>query len=149
MISVLKTINDIDNNQIPDELNSDEAKKELETIRGILQEYGISNNETITAISNAIGSPDYKSTMDEFLFGKIHYNAEAKAKKDGRDMVDTTVYLELIFAEPTEAINKCIINREKPNEDEEIPPELSEALERIFKEMLDQAEKFRSSLLDN
>ena len=110
VISVLKTIDAIDNNQIPSEIDSEEAKKELAAVCDLLKKYDINKSETIEAISNDITSPEYNSFMDELAFGKIHsMSAEQEAQKKGQDTIDTLVYLELIIAEPTASINKHVL----------------------------------------
>ena len=109
VISVLKTIEAIDNNQIPSEIDSEEAKKELAAVCDLLKRYDIDKNEAIEAISSDITSPEYNSFIDDITFGKIHQNAEQKAQKKGQDVIDTIVYLELIIAEPTASINKHVL----------------------------------------
>ena len=111
-ISVLKAIEAIDNGQIPSEIDNEEAKAELAAVCDLLKKYNIVKNEAIEAISRDITSPSYKSFMDELMFGKIHKSAEGKAGKSGKDIIDTMIYLELIIAEPTEAINKHVLSFE-------------------------------------
>lgn len=133
VISVLKTIDAIGNNQIPSEIDSEEARKELVAVCDLLKKYDINKSEAIEAIFSDIASPEYKPFMDELVFGKINQNAEQKAKKNGQEIIDTIVYLELIIAEPTAAINKHILThvaQEEPgNEDVNV------SVAKLFAEM--------------
>ena len=132
IISVLKTLDEIDANQFPSEIeDSEEAKKELAAVSALLEKYNISRKEAIEAIIGAIGAEDYQSSTDEFMFGKMHYNAEAIAKKKGQDIIDTTIYLELIIAEPTNAITKYVLT--PPTEENTSDSDIS--FEQWFKEI--------------
>lgn len=144
VISVLKTIDAIDNNQIPSEIDSEEAKKELAAVCDLLKRYDINKNEAIEAISSDITSPEYNSFMDDITFGKILQNAEQKAQKNGQDIIDTIVYLELIIAEPTASINKHVLThmaQESASEEgtdttaAKLLAEMQEILEGIGKEL--------------
>ena len=133
IISVLKTIDAVENNQIPGEIDSDEAKKELAAVWDLLKKYNISKSEAAEAISCAITSPEYKSFIDELVFGKIQQNAEQKAHNNGQDTVDAVVYLELIIAEPTASINKHILSHAvKENANDE---DVNTAASKLFAEM--------------
>ena len=109
VISVLKTVDAVDNNQIPAEIDNEDAKKELADVRDLFRELRVDRSAAIMAISEKIKDPDYQSFMDEIVFGKIGKNAEERAEKDGRDTLDSLVYLKLIFAEPTDAIRKHVL----------------------------------------
>ena len=111
IISVLKTISEIDSNKIPSEIDSEESKKELAAVCELLKKYNINKSKVIEAISGDVISAGYSSFMDELMFGKIPQNAEQQAKKNGRDTIDTVLYLELIIAEPTVSINKHILTQ--------------------------------------
>ena len=141
MISVLKAISTIDNNQIPSEIDTEESKKELLAVYNLLKKYDINSSKAIEAISGDITSSGYSSFMDELMFGKIPQNAEQKAKRNGKDTVDAIMYLELIIAEPTVAINKYILTSALQKTTEaESDEAVSDKLFAEFKALLEEAE---------
>lgn len=109
VISVLKTIEAIDNNQIPNEIDNDGVKLELDAVCDLLKKYNFNSSLAVKSIAEVVYSSEYQSFMDELMFGKILKSAEAKAIKSGKDIVDTTTFLNLIFDEPTAAIKKYIL----------------------------------------
>ena len=130
VVSVLKTIDAVVNNQIPAEIDREDAKKELSLVCDFLKKYNLKNEEVATAICRAMEESGYESSMDEFVFGKMHYNAEAKAKKSGSEVIDTTIYLELIVAEPTDAIKKYMLSSQPSEKKGTI--DLNSALSKFF-----------------
>lgn len=136
VISLLQTVSAVENNRTPSEINNEDAKKELALICDVLKKYGFDKDQAILSIIGFISSPEYKSSMDEFMFSKIIYNAESRAKKNGLDVLDTKVYLELILAEPTEAINKFILPKEEKNGTQDDRQAEQDSAAKLFKEIM-------------
>lgn len=136
VISLLQTVNAVENNRTPSEINNEDAQKELTLVCEMLKKYGFDKGQAVLSIIGFISSPDYKSSMDEFMFSKIIYNAESRAKKKGLDVIDTRVYLELIFAEPTEAINKFVLSKEKKSDAAEDKEDEDVAAAKLFEEII-------------
>ncbi|MBE6609628.1 MAG: AAA family ATPase [Ruminococcaceae bacterium] len=111
LVSLLMTLEAIDKASIPDEINNEEAQNELQAVRDLLKKYNINVSEIARAIIEDINAPSYKSSMDEFMFSRLRYNAETKAKNKGKDSIDTPLYLELVISEPTSAIKKHVIRK--------------------------------------
>lgn len=140
VISVLKTMDALERNQLPGEIDSEEAKMELVAMSDLFKKYEINKSEAAEAISTDITSPEYKSFLDEIVFGKIHQNAEQNAIKKGQNFVDAVTYLELIIAEPTASIYKHVLTRvaqedttEQEKKDAKMADELRMLLESIGK----------------
>ncbi|MBE6630230.1 MAG: AAA family ATPase [Ruminococcaceae bacterium] len=110
MVAVLKTMEAMDHNQLPDEID-EEAKKELAVVCDLLKKYNIGGSGEIQDIAKALSSSEKASFMDSIIFDKIRKNAEEKAKAKGQDIIATPLYLELIIAEPTKAIREHILSR--------------------------------------
>ena len=108
LLSVLKTTDLVVNNQAPSELNDVNAIRELKVVNQQLDHYKFNRGNATRVIVDALSANDYSSGADETSFGKMHAVAETIARKNGRDAVDTTVYIDLIFSSPTEAISKLI-----------------------------------------
>lgn len=112
MLSVLKVVEDMLSENIPAELDSIDAKKEITAVYVFLKKYDIGGariKSIVNSITEDIANPSYQSTMDEVMYGKLNFNADAKAQRDGREVVDTIAYLELIVADPTESIRKHVL----------------------------------------
>ena len=135
VIAVLDAARAKEKNETPSEINNEEARAELDRLYVMLGTYGINLEEARDEISCATRTPSYKSTMDEVVFSKMTYTAEAKAKKKDSGTVDASIYLELIFAEPTAAIKNFITAKtEKPD------PQL-DAIGRMLSKFSESAEK--------
>lgn len=120
MIAVLKAVIDSREGNLPEEMQNVEVGSEFLEINTLLYEYDISCDDTIRKIQNEIVDENYNSSMDEFVFRKIKYTAEAEAIIKTLEEVDTISYLQLIIKEPTAAINKHIISAD-PIADEPKP----------------------------
>ncbi len=111
VIAVLKSVLDNREGKLPEEMKSSQVNFEFLRINTLLLDYHISLDSTIEKIQNDIVAETYNSSMDEFVFRKIKYTAEAEAIIKTLEEVDTLSYLQLIIKEPTEAINKHIISQ--------------------------------------
>lgn len=114
MIALLRAIDAFASSTLPEEIQGVQTFAELISARDRLSKYSVDTVSTVNEIESFIKAEDYKSAIDEFLFGKLHYNAEARAKANGTDYIDVGIYLDLILAEPTSAIRRCIT--EKPTD---------------------------------
>ncbi|MBQ3015662.1 MAG: AAA family ATPase [Clostridia bacterium] len=110
MIAVLKTMCDDRDGKLPADIRTPEVSFEFLKINTLLHHYDITFDDVIEKISDELRSEEYNSSMDEFVFRKIKYTAEAEAIIKTREEVDTVAYLELIIKEPTDAISKHIIS---------------------------------------
>ena len=98
---------------LPDELNNASAKIELMIAVRQIDKYGVDKEVLAKAISEGMKSADYNPSTDDFIFDKFGYNAEAKAKANGKNLITIADYLELIIAEPTELIKANLIKETK------------------------------------
>ena len=109
VIAALILADSTEHNLVPGELNTTNSKAELEAMNAFLSKYGINKYEVSKAMEQAIEAEDYDSSMDEFIFSKMHYNVEARAQKEGREVMDAILYLEQIFSEPTALIRQYVL----------------------------------------
>ena len=109
IVSLLKALKDNADGDLAEELNDESTKKELRAAGALLDKYRFDRDETIASIERFVTSSEYRSSMDEFMYSKLLYNAEEKAKADGADRLDAPLYLRLVLAEPTDAIKKYIM----------------------------------------
>ena len=136
VVAALVFLADADDNKFPDELNNDEVKEELSAVRNLFSKYDIGYREASLAIMDAIRDEGYKSYIDELLFSKTGFNAEARAKMKNMEYIDAVICLELIIAEPTAIIRKYISekNLEKnaqKNADEEAASSMEELIKKV------------------
>ena len=113
VISLLKTIDAVNQNRIPAEIDSEEARRELAEVAELLKKYNFDKDYAIESIGKFINSPEYDAYIDELVFSKLHFAAATRANKKGDDIISATLYLEMILEEPTEAIKRFILNQEK------------------------------------
>ena len=130
LISVLEIMTETDSGKIPDEINNDEAKKELAALAELLKKYSIDNARVIEDVKGAIASPDYDPAKDELGFAKVHYNARHRVKNAGLNVIDASVYLSIILEAPTDAIRKYVIGGATDSSDGELGDELFEEMRK-------------------
>jgi hypothetical protein len=87
--------------------------EEMDTLVDRLREYELNYREVIRGLTDAVQAEDYDPSMDEFIFSKMLFNLESKAKKMGCEKIGAAVYVELILADPSEAIRACILQPKK------------------------------------
>lgn len=109
IVSLLKTIQDKENDSLAEELSNEQARGELWAADSLLGKYRFVKAEAIESIERHVNSSEYRSSMDEFMYSKLLYSAEAKAKVRGDDRLTVPLYLGLILAEPTDAIRKYVM----------------------------------------
>ncbi len=107
-VSLLELLSKKKEGDLPAELAADDAANELDEIVSLLEKYKLDTTSAVSRIAAAVGSGEYRSSIDEFLFAKIAYNAEAKAKQMGRDTVDAYVYVKIILDEPTDILRPLL-----------------------------------------
>ena len=95
------------------EINTPEGGKEISAVFQRLKEYGKDFDEKSEALCAFMKKEDYSSTSDDLLFGMFSYKAEGRAKKEGKDVIDTPAFLAVVLAEPTAAI-RALVLRETP-----------------------------------
>ncbi len=117
VISVLRTLDAVENGHLPDGINDEETKNELYAVRDMLATYKIDSKRTAEAISAELTSSDYSAEADERMFAALSCEAELKAKTGGSETVDAKVYFELVIAKPTAAIDKHIVSSAKKAEE--------------------------------
>ncbi len=106
--SVLQTILDKADNKLPDVINNEESIKELEEIQSLVRKYNLDFKKTLDEILESVRADGYSSSIDEFVFGKFNYSAEAKAKQMNKEVIDAPLFVSMILDEPTAAIKKYI-----------------------------------------
>lgn len=109
IVSLLKALKDNADGDLAEGLNDESTKTELRAAGALLDKYHFDRDETIESIERFVTSSEYRSSMDEFMYSKLLYNAEEKAKANGADRLDVPLYLRLVLAEPTDAIKKYIM----------------------------------------
>ena len=112
ILSTLRTIDESDNDKI---LDTAEAKAELNAVNAWLAKYNINRNYVVESISAYVQSSDYRPERDELLFEMVYHSLVKKVKAEGLESVDTIMYLEMIFAEPTDAIDRYILTQGSGN----------------------------------
>ena len=138
MLAVLKTVDEVENNQAPEAIQGEDAMLELLAVNDMLSRYKLHPERVIESISATVTASDYVSTMDEFIFGKILFTVEDLARKRGEEMLDTTQYLELILREPTPAITKFVLNFSTtlpPEEARATPPEDVDVIRELLEKL--------------
>jgi len=143
ILSVLETLEAVENHQIPSEIDNDDVMRELNSVREMLEPYHLRIRETVEQISSALRDSKYFALADEISFKKIIlFDAEDTAEKKGMNVIDTLVYLELILADPTEAIDRFVLKTASREEsvEETLEKELAQLLEDAFSK-LDEAKK--------
>lgn len=83
---------------------------ELDKIRNLLARFDTDVNYASQKIRNLVRESRNESALGGFLFNKIVFAAEAKALNAGSDEVRCDFYLELILADPTEAVREYVMN---------------------------------------
>ena len=135
-ISILKTISEIADGKIPDEIDNDEAREELSLVSELLKKHNIDTSRALIEITDAVMSPEYNPARDEFSFTKLHFNARHQAKNDGLKIIDTTVYIKLILEKPTDAINAFLTDgAQSENGSNSSPAESDVMTDEMFAEM--------------
>lgn len=109
VIAALVMADSVEHNLLPGELNTANTKAEIEAMSAFLNKYGIDKHEVSRTMEQAVEAEGYDSSMDEFIFSKMHYNVEARAQKEGREVIDALLYLEQIFSEPTTLIKEYVL----------------------------------------
>ncbi len=95
------------------EINTPEGGEEISAVFQRLKEYGKDFDDKSEALCAFMKKEGYSSTSDDLLFGMFSYKAEGRAKKEGKDVIDTQAFLTVVLAEPTPAIRTLIL-RETP-----------------------------------
>ncbi len=109
MASLLQALLAYTADQLPRELRRDEVKAELEAVKAVLSPYVFDRKQAVERLNDAIRAENPNASKEEFLYGKIGYSSETRAKKAGKEIVDSALYLTLILEEPTDAIKKYIL----------------------------------------
>ncbi|MBQ7906526.1 MAG: AAA family ATPase [Clostridia bacterium] len=91
-------------------MNNSADKQELELLEKELGKYKFVRKAAITGLKDAIKEMGDKSTASSFVFKKIDFVLETKARKEGRGEIDSVMYLSQIFAEPTEEMSRLVLN---------------------------------------
>ena len=112
MIALFNALSGIGVGRSIPELNTDDAKLELEKVQQILAEFEISYDSAVDLITSDIKEEEYNSSMDEFMFRKIKYTADSEARIENREEVSAVSFLKLILKDPTDSIKKRVISPE-------------------------------------
>lgn len=135
LLAVLKTVDNIEHDNIPEAINDEDAQAELTAVRSLLEEHAFDKEKAIAAIGREVASTSYRPLVDEIMFSKMHRVAEAKVTSTGGDQLDTTVFLDLIMKEPTEAINKYVLSTSLIDEDEEAAKDEAASQAKLLKDI--------------
>ena len=92
-----------------EELSTPEGEAEMASVFKTLCAYGKAFDDKSDALLAAVKADGYSSMADDLLFGMFAYKAEGRAKKDGKDAVDTPAFLSVVLAEPTAAIRAVVL----------------------------------------
>jgi len=109
IISLLKVVKEKENNALPEELNRVDVALELTKFSDFLKTHGINCDRAIDDLSTSVHAEAYNPSMDEFIFRKINYTIETRAQSAGKEVIDVDFFVNMIMAEPTEAIRKYFI----------------------------------------
>ena len=126
-------------NQLPEEYDNTETKKELDSAICLFADYGVDYGKAADRIRKTICEKEYDSSMDEWVFGKFTFSSEAKAKKEGKELITADLFTETILAEPTKAIKICVIENSQNSdvaEDKKAEEDLAEELESFLDKYL-------------
>ena len=91
-----------------EEAATPEGEKEFKNTSLTLGSYGKAFAEKRDALLAFMQEDDYSSMPDDLMFGVFTYKAEGRARKDGKESVDTLCFLSVVLAEPTAAIKKIV-----------------------------------------
>ncbi len=126
--SLLQVMMDKSSNKLPDAINDEASLKELDEIGSLVEKYHLDFEKALDGILKAVHEDGYSSTMDEFVFGKMNYSAEAKTKQMNKEVIDAYVFVSMILDEPTAAIKQHIISSEQEPEKKEQGPKLDDLM---------------------
>ncbi len=116
-VSLLQVMWDRSHNELPDNINDEISLKELDEVNSLIGKYNFNLEKSLDGILMSVHDAGYVSYMDEIVFGKINYSAEAKTKQLNREVIDAYVFVLLILDEPTAAIKKYIMDKAPAAED--------------------------------
>ncbi len=105
--ALLQAMADMKKGSLAPEINKTEAKAELEKSAELFKPYNVDLDEAMGNILEVVVSQTENTHVEEFLYSKLMYTAEVKAKKDGAP-IDTVLVMKMILAEPTATIRKYI-----------------------------------------
>lgn len=108
MIALLKLRSDLAAKRLPKECIYPEFTSELYDSTRFLNNLGVDCSLAYAELREAVKEESYSSTIDDFIFNKFAYNAEAKAKELDREVIDAKIYTELILCEPTQLIRQLL-----------------------------------------
>ena len=92
--------------KLPPELDNASAKIELKIAALRIANIFRPGEEAVKKIREGLKSDTYSSFMDDLIFDKFSFNAETKAKADGKNLITLMMYLDLAAAEPTPLIKE-------------------------------------------
>ncbi len=109
MLALMKLRCDFQAKTLPEACRYPEFTVELLHSTSFLKKLDISCTKAYSDIESALKDESYSSTIDDFIFGKFAFNAEAAAKARQLDLVDAKIYTDLILEEPTALIKNLIL----------------------------------------
>ena len=129
------------------EINTSEGGAEISAVFQRLKDYGKDFDDKSEALCAFMKKEGYSSTSDDLLFGMFSYKAEGRAKKEGKDVIDTPTFLAVVLAEPTAAIRTLVLREtptpvtEETGKEAPLKEEKSEALSSPAEEPGDESEE--------
>lgn len=121
MVSLLDTVTDLRGGTLEalpiDESTKEKARAEMLQIDKLMSRYNADVQFAAGKIKKTLSENRSESALGGFLFNKIVFAAEAKALNAGSGEVRCDFYLELILADPTEAVKEYLMNpvRNRPS----------------------------------
>lgn len=121
IVSLLNTVTDLREGALEilpiDEPTKEKARSEISQIDKLMSRYNADVGFAAEKIKKTLSENRNESALGGFLFNKIVFAAEAKALNAGSGEVRCDFYLELILADPTEAIKEYLMNpgRNRPS----------------------------------
>ncbi len=139
LASVLQTMLDRAAGRLPEPINNEGSLRELEEVASLLGG-DLDLEESVKGLLSSIRAEGYSSLGAELAFGKLNYMAEEKARAMNKEVVDASVFVTMILAEPTAAIRRWVPLGQAPqvpSPAEDADQELS-ALFRALKKELEE-----------
>ncbi len=125
-IALLQIIIFKESDSLPEEINNEDSIKELDAVCVLLSKYNLDCEADLKELLLAIHADSYSPTMDEFVFSKINYSVQAKAKQMGKTVIDMPVLVGMILEEPSDAISRFVM-KEVDSADTEADDKTAEA----------------------
>ncbi len=107
---VVQTLTAWKNGTLPKDLDNAGSLSELQQIEALLQPYGVDHQTAGNAIEEMIGAEGYNASADEFIFSKVKFSADSRARKNNQSVLDAGMFFQMILETPTAAIETYVLS---------------------------------------